>query len=127
MTIFGSQVSVLCLVFVFFIFGKYKGPGRHPIVFAVKFHVECIQNHVCGPLVARDMSIFLVSKYQVNLKINLCKCRRKHKCALVAVVTAAARAGAWSDGHRHSHHCHHRTPVFASTFVEVYLKAYRII
>ena len=63
--------------------------------------------------------------------------------AAVADVTGAARAGAWGERrrrrhHRHGrHHCHHhrahrhchrhhRTPVFASTFVEVHLKVYRI-
>ena len=38
--------------------------------------------------------------------------------AAAAVVTVAARGG--GDGHRH-HHRHHRTPVFASMFVEGYV------
>ena len=32
------------------------GPGRYLIFFLVKFHVECRQNHVWGPLGARFMT-----------------------------------------------------------------------
>ena len=28
----------------------FTRPGRHPLVFVMKFHVECNQNHVWGPL-----------------------------------------------------------------------------
>ena len=52
----------LYVVFVFFDFlilvWVSTGPGRHALVFVLKFHVECNQNHVWGPLGARDMSIF---------------------------------------------------------------------
>ena len=30
---------------------------RHPLALAVKFYVECIQNHVWGPLGGREMSM----------------------------------------------------------------------
>ena len=74
-----------------------------------------------------------------QIQTHLHKRRRKHRGAVVAVVvavaaaavvvavvaavavvTAAARAGACGEGRRR-HHRHHRTPVFASTFVEVCL------
>ena len=67
----------------------YTGPGRHPLVLVVQFYVECIQNHVCGPVVVQDMSIFLISKYSVNFKMHLYKRRRKHRRAVVAVAVAA--------------------------------------
>ena len=94
----------------------------------MQFRIECSQKYVWGPLVARDMSLFLISKHSVNFKIHLYKRRRKHRLvavvvavaavmAAVAVVTAAARTGAWGAARRR----HHRTPVFASTHIEVCL------
>ena len=48
----------LILVFLFCCFFWYTGLGRHPLVFVVKFYVECNQNHVWGPLGAWVMIIF---------------------------------------------------------------------
>ena len=45
--------------------------------FLVKFHVECHQNHVCGPPGARVMSIFI--KTYIFVKIREGKGREKGK------------------------------------------------
>ena len=107
----------------------------------MKFHVECTQNYVWGPLVARDMSIFLISKYSVNFKLHLYKGRRKDRRAVVAVVVAAvvvavvaavAVVTAAAPPHRTPSPPPRPPPppppppVLACTFVEVHLKANRI-
>ena len=81
-------------IFVFLMFfwgreGVYRS-WEASLVLVVKFRVECIQNHVWGPLVARDMSFFLISKYSIIFKMHLYKRRRKHRRAVVAVVVAVA-------------------------------------
>ena len=53
--------SCICLDFLIsldFIL-RPTGPRRYAIVLGVKFQVECGQNHVWGPLGARDLSIFV--------------------------------------------------------------------
>ena len=34
----------------------FSGPGKLRIVLSAKLYVECIKNHVCGPLGTRDMT-----------------------------------------------------------------------
>ena len=51
---------VLDFYFFFDFRWEYTGPGKHLLVFVVNFYLECFQNHVWVPLVARDFSIFLI-------------------------------------------------------------------
>ena len=50
-----------CLVFSYlYIFvAKSTGLGRYPTFLDVKFHIECIHNHLWGALGARDMTTFV--------------------------------------------------------------------
>ena len=67
MTIFGSHVGP-CLpnIEYFEVYEGLQALGGIPSFFVVKFHIECNENHVWGPLVARDMSVFLISKYSLK-------------------------------------------------------------
>ena len=47
-----------------------KGPGRYPICSGVKFHMECIQNHVWVPVGARVMSSFLKTYIYVEVELG---------------------------------------------------------
>ena len=55
---------LICLIF----FGGSTCSGRYPVSSGVKFHVECSQNHVGGPLGARVMSKFV----EIYLYIYIC-------------------------------------------------------
>ena len=43
------------------------GPGRYPILFVVKFRVECNSNHVWGSPGARDMTIFVTTSIFIEI------------------------------------------------------------
>ena len=55
----GGPIS-WCVVFEFFefVWGS-TGPERYLMFFVVKFYVECIQNHVRGPLGALVLNLFV--------------------------------------------------------------------
>ena len=65
-----SPYSAHC--FCFFTFGGVYKPreARHPVVFVTKFHIECIQNHVLGPLGGRVMSIFVNTCISVEVELG---------------------------------------------------------
>ena len=44
---------------LFWFFEGLRALGGNPFLFLMKFNVECTQNHVWGPPVARVMSIFV--------------------------------------------------------------------
>ena len=51
-------------------FSGSTGLGRHSILFLLKIHVECTQNHVWGPPGARVMSIFVKTYILGNVALG---------------------------------------------------------